>query len=104
LEFGNLYMRVVKDGGQVLSGTAKTVSGVTRANPGVVTCTSHGFSDGDDVYVTGVVGMTQLNGRTMRVANKATHTFELNDYDGNNINTPPTPHTVAREQPKTCLS
>jgi hypothetical protein len=87
LEFGNLYMRVVKDGGQVLSGTAKTISGVTAANPGVVTATSHGFSNGDDVYVTGVVGMTQLNGRTMRVANKATHTFELNDYDGNNINT-----------------
>jgi hypothetical protein len=87
LEFGNLYMRVVKDAGQVLTGTAKTISAVTRANPGVVTATSHGFSNGDDVYVTGVVGMTQLNGRTMRVANKATNTFELNDYDGNNINT-----------------
>jgi hypothetical protein len=52
-----------------------------------VTATAHNFSDGDDVYVTGIVGMTQLNGRTMRVANKATNTFELNDYDGNNIDT-----------------
>jgi len=87
LELGNHYIRIVKDAGQILNGTAKTISAVTRANPGVVTATSHGFSNGDDVYVTGVVGMTQLNGRTMRVANKATNTFELNDYDGNNINT-----------------
>ena len=87
LEFGNLYMRVVKDGGQVLNGTAKNITAVTRADPGVATSSSHGFSDGDDVYVTGVAGMTQLNGRTVRVANKATNTFELNDYDGNNINT-----------------
>jgi hypothetical protein len=87
LEFGNLYMRVIKDGGQVLSGTAKVISAVTKADPGVVTATSHGFSNGDDVFVTGVVGMTQLNGRTMRVASKTTHTFELNDYDGNDIDT-----------------
>ena len=87
LEFGNLYMRVVKDGAQVLSGTAKAISAVTAANPGVVTATAHGFSNDDDVYITGVVGMTQLNGRTMRVANKTTNTFELNDFDGNNINT-----------------
>jgi len=87
LEFGNNYIRFVKDGGQILTGTAKTISGVTAADPGVVTATAHGFSDGDDVYVTGIVGMDQLNGRTMRVANKATNTFELNDYDGNNIDT-----------------
>ena len=86
LEFGNLYMRVIKDGGQVLTGSAKTITGVTAASPAVVTSATHGLSNGDDVYITAVVGMTQLNGRTMRVANKATHTFELNDYDGNNIN------------------
>jgi len=86
LEFGNLYVRVIKDGGQVLTGAAKTISGATAANPVVVTATSHGFSDGQDVFVKDVVGMTQLNGRTMRVDNKTTNTFELTDYDGNNIN------------------
>ena len=30
LEFGNLYMRVIKDGGQVLSSTQKTISGATK--------------------------------------------------------------------------
>jgi len=88
LEFGNLYMRVHKDGGQVLkaSGGTGTVSAATRANPIVVTATSHPHVNGEDVYVSGVVGMTELNGRTMRVANKTTNTYELTDFDGNNIN------------------
>ena len=51
LEFGNLYMRVYKDGGQVLTGSAKVISGVTKADPAVVTSSSHGFSNGDDVYI-----------------------------------------------------
>jgi hypothetical protein len=87
LEFGNNYIRFVKDGGQILNGTAKTVSGITAASPGVVTATSHGFSNGDDVYLTGIVGMTQLNGRTVRVASKTTHTFQVHTYDDVGINT-----------------
>ncbi|KKL14812.1 hypothetical protein LCGC14_2511920, partial [marine sediment metagenome] len=39
-----------------------TITGATAANPVVVTAASHGLSNGDDVFVTGVVGMTQLNG------------------------------------------
>ena len=85
LEFGNLYIRIIKDGGQVLTGTPKTITGATAANPVVITSIAHGFANGDDVFVTGVVGMTQLNGRTMRVASQAANTFELTDYDGNNI-------------------
>ena len=86
LEFGNLYMRVYKDGGQVLTGSAKVISAVTRANPAVVTSSSHGFSNGDDVFITGVVGMTELNSRFFRVASATTHTFALTDYAGANIN------------------
>jgi hypothetical protein len=85
LEFGNLYMRVYKDGGQVLTGSAQTISGITAADPAVVTATSHGFSNGDDVYVSGIVGMTQLNDRFLRVAGATTNTFELTDYAGANI-------------------
>ena len=86
LEFGNLYMRVYKDGGQVLTGSAKTITAITKANPAVVTSSSHGFSNGDDVFITGVVGMTELNGRFFRVASVTTHTFALTDYAGANIN------------------
>lgn len=87
LEFGNLYMRVHKDGGQVLksSGGSGTITAATKANPVVVTATGHPHLDGEDVFVSGVVGMTELNSRTMRVANKTANTYELTDFDGNNI-------------------
>ena len=86
LEFGNLYMRVYKDGGQVLTGSAKTITAATKADPVVVTSNSHGFSNGDDVYISGVVGMTELNGRFLRAASVTTNTFALTDYAGANIN------------------
>ena len=57
--------------------TAKTVSGVTQANPGVVTATGHSFENGETVVFAGVVGMTQLNGNSYEVANKTANTFEL---------------------------
>ena len=85
LEFSNLKMRVYKDRGSVLDGD-KTISGITKANPAVVTATSHGYSNGDEVVISGVVGMTEVNGKRFLVANKTTNTFELTDKDGTNIN------------------
>lgn len=84
LEFGNLTMRVVKDAGQVLEGD-KTISGATQANPVVVTATGHSYSNGDWIVISAVVGMTELNGKTFVVTNKAANTFELYDVDGNPI-------------------
>ena len=86
LEFGNLYIRFYKDNG-IITEAAKTISAITKANPGVVTASSHGYSNGDYVIISGVVGMTELNGRQFKVANKTTNTFELQDMDGNNFNT-----------------
>lgn len=88
LEFGNQYIRFFTNSGQVLESDL-TITGITQANPGVVTSASHGLSNGDHVYITGVVGMTEVNSSTVpyKVANVTTNTFELNDVDGNNINT-----------------
>ena len=86
IEVGNLYMRFFKDKGAILEGD-KTISGITNADPGVVTASSHGFSNGDFVVISSVAGMTEVNGRTYKVANKTTNTFELNDVDGNAIDT-----------------
>lgn len=80
LEFGNLYMRVHKDGAQ-LTETAKNITGATAADPCVLTVTSHGYSNGDEVQVADVGGMTELNGRNFKVANVITHTFELQTMD-----------------------
>ena len=85
LEFGNNYFRVYQDGG-IVTESGKTISGATKANPVVITATSHGFSNGDHVIISGVVGMTELNGTTGIVASKTTNTFELTDVDGTNIN------------------
>ncbi len=86
LEIGHQYIRIIKDGGQVLE-TAQNIESVTQANPGVIGITAHGLSDGDDVYIAAVTGMVELNARSFRVANKTTDTFELTDYLGNNIDT-----------------
>lgn len=85
LEFGNLYMRVIRNGAQVLE-TAVNITGITQANPAVVTANAHGYSNGDEVYIAGVVGMTQVNGRNFKVAGVTANTFQLQDLAGNNIN------------------
>jgi len=85
LEFSNLKMRVFKDSGAVLEGN-KTISAITKANPAVVTANSHGYSNGDEVVITAVAGMTEVNGKRFLVADKTTNTFELQDKDGVDIN------------------
>jgi len=86
IELGDEYMRIIADGGQIIEAT-KNITGITQASTGVVTSAAHGFSNGQDVYLSGIVGMIQLNGRSFRVANVTTDTFELNDYLGNAIDT-----------------
>lgn len=86
IEFGHLYMRFYRNGGPVLE-TAQNITGATAANPVVVTYTGADPSNGDDIEIAGVVGMTQLNGRRFRVANvnAGANTLELNDLAGNAI-------------------
>ena len=86
LEFGNLYIRFYKDNG-IITEAAKTISAITKASPGVVTASSHGYSNGDYVILSGIVGMTELNGRQFKVAGVTTNTFNLTDMEGNNFDT-----------------
>ena len=80
LELGHQYIRFYKDNGQITN-ASKTITGITQANPAVVTVSSHGYSNGDDVWINSVVGMTQVNGRRFRIANVTTNTFELQGVD-----------------------
>ena len=69
-------------------GGQNDISGITKADPGVITTSgSHGLSNGDTVYIMDVGGMTELNGNAYTVANKTSTTFELTDSSGNNIDT-----------------
>jgi hypothetical protein len=81
LEFGDLYVRFYRNDGPLLEAT-KPISGATAANPVVLTITGHGYANGDDIEVSGIVGMTQLNGRRFRVAGATTNTVALNDQHG----------------------
>lgn len=87
LEFGDQYMRVFRDGLQVLTGSAQSITDVTQANPGVVTIAAHGYSNGDEIYLDNIVGMSELNGRNYIIANVTTNTFTLQDLFGNDIDT-----------------
>lgn len=62
--------------------TEKAVTGATRANPVVITATGHGFSTGDEIYLTGLAGMTELNGRTFTITVLTGDTFSLDGEDG----------------------
>lgn len=82
LEFADQFLRVIMDGGYVLE-TAVTITGITRANPGVVSYTGSDPSNGDHVWIDTVVGMTQVNRRRFTVANvnAGANTFQLSGVD-----------------------
>ena len=80
LEFGANYVRFFKDGGLLTEATT-AITGITQANPAVVTAASHGLSNGDRVFIASVAGMTEVNNKEFTVANKTTNTFELSGID-----------------------
>ncbi len=57
-------------------------TGVTQANPAVVSCTAHGFTDGVNVSFKDVEGMPELNGRRFQTADTTgnPNSFSLNEY------------------------
>ena len=69
-------MRVYKNGGLVLN-TAKNITGITNANPAVFTSNTHGYTIGTWVYIAGVGGMREVNGRFYIVSAVTTNTFTL---------------------------
>lgn len=86
LEFGHLSLRFIKNGAYIKE-VAKNITGITQANPGVVTSAAHGLASADEIYVSGIVGMTQLNGRNFKVVVLTVNTFTLTDLADVGINT-----------------
>jgi hypothetical protein len=86
LEFGNQYMRVIANGAFVTN-TPTTITGITNANPGVIHDPAHGYITGEWVYLSGIGGMTELNGQTFIVVFIDANHFSLTDVYGNPIDT-----------------
>lgn len=81
LEFGNQVMRVYRAGSPVLD-AAKTITGISGS---AVTAAAHGYANGREVFISGIVGPTNINGRNFIVRNVTTNTFTLEDLFGNAV-------------------
>lgn len=85
IEFGDFYARFINNGAPVLE-VGFPVSGATQANPCVLTIVGNDYVIDDVIRVTGVAGMTQLNGRYFKVANVAGSAVTISDLNGVPIN------------------
>jgi hypothetical protein len=66
------------------TGNAKAITAATQAAPCVVTAVAHGLAVGDAFAISGVVGMTQLNGTGYTINQVlSADTFSLKDGAGN---------------------
>lgn len=84
---GCLVMTQVNDIDFMVNIPEKVITAITNASPGVVTSASHGFSNGDRIFIGEIVGMTELNNREFLVAGVTANTFTLTDLAGTAINT-----------------
>lgn len=66
------------------SGSALAITGITNANPAVATCTNT-FAAGDVVFITGVVGMTDVDNQAFIVASPSGSAFALKGVDSTNF-------------------
>lgn len=83
IEMGENYFRFFRNGEQVRL-TGQSITGITQANPAVVTYSgADTYANGDPIFITDVGGMTQVNNREFTVANVDTvnNTFELSGVD-----------------------
>ena len=92
LEFGHQYIRFFRLGQHVrITGIpwhpGAAITGITKADPGVVTAAGHDFVDGYLITITGVGGMTELNGNTYTVSVIDGNSFTLIDSTGTPVDT-----------------
>lgn len=68
LEFGHEYIRFHQDGDQVTE-TAKVITAISKEPEAIITFSAaHSLSVGDEVYLSAILGMTELNNRNFKVA------------------------------------
>lgn len=84
LEFGQGYVRFIYQGSPVLENPF-SITAATNANPCVITVPGHDYIVGDWIFVSGVGGMTQLNGRYYGITNVAGNDLTLTGIPGGPI-------------------
>lgn len=79
IEIGDQYFRFYRNNA-IITEASQAITNITQANPAVVTYAgADTYTNGKEVYISGVVGMTQVNGKFFTIANVNTtaNTFEL---------------------------
>jgi hypothetical protein len=76
--------------------TATTITGASKANPCVITKASHPYSTGDEIYVAGIVGMTELNDRTFTITKIDANSYSLDGVNSTGYTTYTSGGTAAR--------
>ena len=66
LLFGQATMKPLALGGAVVS-SGFGITAISQANPGVVTAPFHDLTTGDEVFLFGIEGMVELNGRVFTI-------------------------------------
>lgn len=83
LQFGDGVIRFIRDGAPVVESTLN-ITGVTQASPAVVSVVNT-YAVGDWVFITGVNGMTQLNGKYYIISARTGGTITLHDLFNNPV-------------------
>jgi hypothetical protein len=84
LMFGPNYVWFFKDQG-IVTHPETSVSAITAASPPVVTATAHGLTTGDYTLLSGIVGMTELNNRVVRVTVINANSFSIDNVDASSF-------------------
>lgn len=83
ITFASTPVITIRDNGDgTLSGTKQgTITAATQTNPCEITSAAHTLTTGNIVTISGIVGMTELNGNTYTITVTGTNTFTLNGVD-----------------------
>lgn len=81
LEFAEAKLRFFIDAAPVTE-TPVAVTGLSAADPAVLTAPGHGFADGDDIVLDGAALSHRLANRRFRVLSAGVDTLTLGDGDG----------------------
>lgn len=81
---GTPFAATAINGASWTNGDEASISGITRSSSNVVTAYNHGFASGEYVWVSDVNGMTQINGRALRVNRLSADTLNLQRWNGSN--------------------
>ncbi|MBA7555496.1 hypothetical protein ES705_48160 [subsurface metagenome] len=68
-------------------GATAAITGASEADPCVITAVAHGFSTGDQIKITNVEGMTELNNRLYKITVLTADTFSLDGINSTGYTT-----------------